>query len=87
MHIDTAAAFAESPRLEILRLAVDDRCRCVLVPLATVSIVRINTSALEWRESAAGQNSEIRRKRMGDQKPEVVQNSEKFSEFSHFHFV
>jgi len=43
MHIDTAAAFAESPRLEILRLAVDDRCRCVLVPLATVSIVRINT--------------------------------------------
>jgi hypothetical protein len=43
MHMDTAAAFAESHRLEILRLAVDDRCRCVLAPLATVSIARINT--------------------------------------------
>ena len=43
MHIDTAAAFAESPRLEILRLAVDDSCRCVLGPLGIVSIVRINT--------------------------------------------
>ena len=43
MHIDTAAAFAESPRLELFRLAVDDRCRCVMGALATVPIVRTNT--------------------------------------------
>jgi hypothetical protein len=43
-------------------------------------------STLEWRESAAAQNSEIWGKRTGDQKAEVVQNSEKISEFSQLSF-
>jgi hypothetical protein len=43
-------------------------------------------STLEWRESAAAQNSEIWEKRTGDEKAEVVQNSEKISEFSQLSF-
>ena len=47
---------------------------------------RSTPSTLEWRESAAAQNSEIWEKRTGDQKAEVVQNSEKISEFSQLSF-
>ena len=76
-----------------MRLAVDDRCRRVPGPLATVYMIKATgtssgstPSTLEWREPAAAQNSEIWGKRTGDQKAEVVQNSEKFSEFSQLSF-